>query len=171
MKRIILMLVIMFLSTLSYAKNISNLDTVIAKIKKSSKVSVVVPATLPDKQETKIYFASADLAAQQVGIDYSINFSAIEDCNGAKYCNLGYIRAESNKKPEWRTDRSNKKITIPVQLSHNIKGYYTPGHAAGDYWPADIQWSMRGVLYTLSWDTDKNTLIKMANSAITDGAH
>ena len=54
-----------------------------------------------------------------------------------------------------------------MDLTNNIKGYYTPGFDAGTSVEPKIQWQYNDVLYTISWATaDQNDLVHMANSAI-----
>jgi hypothetical protein len=145
---------------------INNLDVVIKTVKQQSSILVRFPALVPKTDSSKKYFSSADLTRKSQGIDYLINIDSTEDCNGIHYCNIGTVRAKSGAKPETYLDRDNKIITYPVILDNHLKGYFTPGHAMADYFSANIQWQEKGVLYQITWDTNKETIIKMANSAI-----
>jgi hypothetical protein len=66
---------------------------------------------------------------------------------------------------------NNQEITVPVILNNNLKGYYTPAHAMGDFWPTMLVWRDKNVLYTITWqlkpEIEKTAIIAMANSMIT----
>lgn len=155
---------------------IQNLDKVLAQIKQEAKVPVLFPYQVPKPVESKKYFANRDSVAAQNGYIYWVNVDYTADCNGIKVCNVGNMTARRSTSPELFTDMQNNHITTEVQLSKNIKGYYTPGHPMGDYFPANVQWITNGVLYSLTWiavpktaDEEKSALIAMANSAIIGG--
>ena len=75
--------------------SVRGLNQVIEDIKTKIQVPVVFPKYVP-KPTTK-YFAHADLTPQKNSTNYFINVDATKDCNGAKYCNIGYVRAEKNQ--------------------------------------------------------------------------
>ena len=112
---------------------VQDLATTITDVKKKTNVAVVFPRVVPLPVVDIKYYASSDLSAVGNGIAYIINIDSTKDCNGAHYCNIGSLRAEQGGNPQIFYDRDNKPITINVMLANNIKGYYTPGHAMGDY--------------------------------------
>src|SRR5690606_31902918 len=100
---------------------------------------------------------------------YLISVGYTPDCNGVHVCTVGYLRVERNAKPEMQQDRDGNEITETVMLADNIKGYYTPGHPMGSYFPPVIQWNLGDILYTVSWDdkfADKDALKAMTNSIL-----
>lgn len=151
------------------ADSIKDLNQVIEDIKTKIQVPVVFPKYVPKSSQE--YFAHSFFSNQKDSTDYWINVDSTKDCNGAKFCNVGYVKAEKNKPIEQFQDRDNKNITIPVALPNHKKAYFTPGHAMGDFFPPNIQWQEDNVLYTISWSNikpsknEKATLLNMAASA------
>lgn len=148
---------------------IQGLDNAVAQIKLKTTVPVIFPTIIPTNQNLHTYFANSDLSQMQNGIDYTINVDATQNCSGAHYCNIGYVRAQKGGNPQVNYDMHNKQLTVSVILANNTKAYFTPGHAMADFFPAEIQWRDKNILYTLTWNTDQNSIIKMANSAIVAG--
>lgn len=148
---------------------IQDLTNTLAELKKKTNVPVIFPNVVPPPSNNVKYYASSDLSAVSNGIAYTINVDSSKDCNGAHYCNIGSLRAEQGGNPQIFYDRNNKEITVIVALSNKTKGYYTPGHAMGDYFSPNLQWRNKNVLYTLSWNqnlnsAERDTLIRMVNS-------
>lgn len=153
------------------AKSIIGLPKVIEQAKKTSSVPVIFPKKIPADSQIKTYYASASLTNIPHGVNYMINIDRTKDCHGAHYCNIGSLYAETNANPQIHYDRNHHEITMSVKLHHNYKGYFTPSHAMGDFWPAILQWRNNGTLYTLSWNVnppakEKKALTEMANSII-----
>ncbi|MGD9107787.1 MAG: hypothetical protein PVI75_01270 [Gammaproteobacteria bacterium] len=153
------------------ATSIVGLPRAIAKVKKKSTLPILFPKQVPVDPEIKTYYASTSLTNIPLGINYIINVDRTKKCNGAHYCNIGMLQAESKANPQMYYDRNHQEITVPVKLDKDFKGYFTPSHAMGDFWPAMLQWRNNGTLYTLSWNVnpqakEKYALIKMANSII-----
>ncbi len=149
---------------ISATEAIQNLSDAVNTAKKDSNARVVFPQLVP--KASKPYFASVDATAKTRGASYVINIDKTKTCNGVHVCNVGYVQAELRGNPQIYYDINNKEITEPVMLANHIKGYFTPGHAMGDFFPASIQWRDRDVLYSITWQTDRDTMIKIANSAI-----
>ncbi|MHB1949426.1 MAG: hypothetical protein ACYCQI_15085 [Gammaproteobacteria bacterium] len=152
--------------------HIVDFNKAIDQAKKSSHVNVEFPAFIPKPETGKKYFASLDENSPQYGFEYMINIDSTPDCHGVKYCNIGIISARKADHVEIVKDRKNKMITTPVMLADGIDAYFTPGHAMGDYFPANIQWVDGHTAYMISWlfgkTSDKNMrdfLVTMANSA------
>lgn len=144
---------------------IQDLEKTLQEVKQHSKVPVLFPTLVPKDPADKPYFASSDLSAQKYGISYLINIDKTKDCKGVHACNIGYVKAEQGGNPQVYYDLHNKELTTALMLPHHIKAYYTPGHAMGDYSPANIQWRDKNILYTIIWPTERDALVKMANSA------
>ena len=145
---------------------ITNLEIVIKEIREQTSVPFRFPYKVPASNHSKKYFASIDFSRSVQGLEYRINIDATADCHGIHYCNVGTVTAKSSNKPTIYRDKNENIITVPVKLTHNIQAYYTPGHAMADYFSANIQWQEGGVLYQITWDTNKKAMIAMANSAI-----
>ena len=154
---------------------IQNLAKTLKQVKSEAKVPVLFPEVVPQSSDKKKYFANRDLTMTQNGYSYWINVDSTAKCNGVKYCNIGNFIARKDAAPEQFVDRDNKPITENVKLAKDTQGYFTPGHAQGDFFPANIQWMTKGVLYSLTWSKDmakndeKNSMVAMANSAISAG--
>lgn len=153
---------------------VRGLTKLIAQLKTKTDVPVLFPTVVPQSPDKSPYYASTDLSVAKYGIKYIINVDATKDCNGAHYCNIGYLKAERGTKLQIYRDRTNKEITTNIALTHNINGYYTPGHPMGDYFSPNIQWISKKVLYTINWnpapgiseEAIRNLLTTLANSAI-----
>lgn len=150
---------------------IPDIQKTIVAVKAKTAVPVLFPTSFPPNTKLTTYFASSDLSQVSNGISYTINIDSTKDCHGVHYCNIGYISAKKDANPQVYYDMANRKITEPIILAHKIKGYYTPGHAMGDFFPANIQWQENGVLYAISWNTTAAIIRNMANSAINKGPH
>lgn len=145
---------------------IQNLSQVIHDAKQKVQIPVIFPTIIPKKSAPQ-FFANLDSSSKERGLVYRINVDGDKTCNGAHYCNVGYVTAKQGIKPEKYLDRNDQPITETVVLANKITGYYTPGHPMGSFFPANIQWNDKDVLYTIAWNTSsKDSLIKMANSAI-----
>lgn len=160
-------------SMLNASTTIQGLADTINTAKKNSDIPIIFPRLIAQQtanaatdQTKPQYFAYTPSAPSQDGVSYVIYVDAAADCHGAHYCNIGYIQAEKGGNPQIFYDLKNNEITKPVPLKNKIKAYFTPGHAMADYFPAEIQWRNKNILYTISWNTNRENIIKMANSAI-----
>ena len=102
------------------------------------------------------------------GSDYAIEVANSTACNLSKTCVLGSLIFQGQANPTIYYDRENREATSRVILHQGIHGYYTPGLAMADFWPAKLEWRYREVLYTLTWSNldDKQAFVIMANSII-----
>lgn len=146
---------------------IANYDKVVEQAKKSSHITVEFPAFIIKPKSGKKYYASFDENSQQYGFEYIINIDSTPDCHGVKYCNVGMISARKSDQIEMMKDKKNKTITKSVMLADGINAYYTPGHAMGDFFPANIQWTDGKALYTISWNGENESAISMRNYLVT----
>lgn len=176
MKEIYLLLVsILFFASHALANNnlcqlepvtqkIPQIDTSLAGIKKQTALPVIFPQLLPKNNSNTSLFIYVEPI--QANGKYTIDIDSTADCHGTHYCNFGAVQAEKFAKPILYTDMQNRNITVPVKLTPKISGYFTPGHAMGSYFPANIQWQNKEILFSITYDTTKENLIAMANSAI-----
>jgi hypothetical protein len=149
---------------------VKNLDRVMQQAQAKSGKPVIFPGQIPIDKSIKQYYASASLTNVPLGVNYRINIDRKKKCNGAHYCNIGTLQVENKGQPQIFHDRNGKKITYPVKLALNYIGYFTPGHAMADYWPAMLQWRDNSTMYTITWNIDPKkervAIINMANSII-----
>lgn len=178
-RRFLVLFSYFFLPSLSFAlppvqtvdaqKFITNLSSTLAELQKKLTIEVIFPEKILANNSHQGYFANSDSFMAQRNSGYQINVDYAANCQGAHYCNVGYMRGEKEGKLELQENRQHKIITEKVRLAKNIPAYYTPGHAEGSYFPPMLQWQDNHVLYTLTWDdhfATKAALIIMANSAI-----
>lgn len=144
----------------------------VEQAKKMSHINVEFPTFIPKSKTEKKYYASFDANSQKYGFEYMINIDSTPDCHVVKYCNIGIFSARKTEKIEMMKDKKNNVITKPVMLADGIDAYFTPGHAMGDFFPANIQWKDGQGVYTITWNGEMETkhsvqdfLVTMANSA------
>lgn len=134
----------------------------ITSMQKKTNVTVLFPRKIPNKK----YY----LTAKITNSGYIIYADETKNCGGVHACNIGFASAEVAGNPIIYYSMDNKELTEPVKLANNLKGYYTPGHAMGDFWPTNIVWRDKNVLYSITWQLnpkiEQQTIIAMANSMI-----
>jgi hypothetical protein len=123
------------------------------------------PALLPARDAKAPLYAYVDTSND----NYTLSLDSERGCKGAHYCSVGALVVSKDGAPEMQRDMSGKDITVNVKLPDGQPAFFTPGHAMGDFWPAQIQWMRNGALYSLSWngpfpDGEQQTLLKMAGS-------
>jgi hypothetical protein len=126
---------------------------------------VVYPALLPARDANAPLYAYIETRND----DYTLSLDSERGCKGAHYCSVGALAVSKGRAPDMQRDMNGRDITVAVRLSDGQPAFFTPGHAMGDYWPAQIQWMRNGALYSLSWngpfpDGEKQTMMKMARS-------
>ncbi len=118
------------------------------------------PQTIPLLKENIKAYASFS----PYGNGYAINIDATANCHGVNFCNLGRLIVQCHTNIIKVTDHT----TSLVNLSNGIQGYFTPGLAKADYWPANLQWQSHQRHYTLEWRhlDNQKAFMQMANSLI-----
>lgn len=169
----IILACILFIPCLSFAttkmatakKAIDNLPSTLTKLTLKTDAEIVFPHKVPVTSGKKYY-----AFAQSTKSGYIIYVDSTPECHGVHTCNIGSIVAQKAGNPQIYYDMLNKEITVPVKLDRGFKGFYTPGHAMGDYWPPRLEWRRDNILYSLSWQLDntsaEDTLIHMANTTL-----
>lgn len=169
----IVLICILLIPCLSFAtpkmvtakKAVTNLPTVLTKLTLKTDTEIVFPHKVPTTSKKKYY-----AYAESTKSGYVIYIDNTPECHGVHNCNIGSITAEKAGNPQIYYDIQNKEITVPVVLTRGFKGYYTPGHAMGDYWPPRLEWRRDNMLYSLSWQLDnstaEDTLLHMANTTL-----
>lgn len=141
---------------------VKNLASTINTVKTKTTLAVVFPTVVP--QSKTPYYASYWMGRGQ---RYTLNIDTSAACHGAHYCNTGSLAAVENGKPHMYAAKNHQILTVPVNLANHTKGFYTPGHAMGDYWPPMLEWQQGSVLYRLTWnDASSKDLMSMANTVI-----
>lgn len=141
---------------------VQNLAPTMRTVKTKTKLPVVFPTMVPKPKAQ--YYASYWMGRGQ---RYTLNIDASAACHGAHYCNIGSLTAIENGKPHMYSSKSHQLLTVPVNLANHAHGFYTPGHAMGDYWPPMLEWQQGTVLYRLTWnDASSKDLMSMANTVI-----
>lgn len=179
MRKCLILVAALFISISSFAVVVSKtidakgfivgMKTAINEAMKTSPVPVLFPSKVAADTQHDHYYASNDEYAAKNMKGYQINVDYKQDCKGAHYCTVGYIRGQQDMQPEIQKDKNNKIITEDMRLNNDTQGFYTPGHAMGSYFSPTLQWHINNVLYTLSWDdhvASKEAMIEMANSVI-----
>ena len=152
-------------------KVIANLQQVINDTKAKARIPVLFPAQVPVDQINQKYYASATVGAE--GNNYVISIGKTADCNGQKYCNVANISGALGERPQIYSAMRGPDLTEPMELTNDNRGYFTPAHAEGDFWPTMIEWRMDNILYRIAWTLDSKNemqmIVALANSAVQAG--
>ena len=130
-----------------------NYKQLIKQLPKNSEIKIRIPQEIISYKTQKVYANVLKQNAQS----YFISFDSIQNCHGAKYCNIGSISGELNKNPKIYYDLNNQEITQLVILDTGLRGYFTPAHAMADYWPSMLVWRQGNALYTIKWKIPNTT--------------
>jgi hypothetical protein len=127
-----------------------------------------VPLRLPeyvpysDDKETKLYSILKVAEPER----YSIELTWLQDCDGGNACHVGYVGASKTPFP------SERKRRVPVSLAGGIGGFFVGFDCGAHCDDASLDWKEGDYYYGISLKAaDKNTLVRMANSAIEGAAH
>ena len=157
--------------------NINNLAETVDNIKSKTEIPIIFPTQVPKlNKDAKGYFANHDgkIDNQQ----YTITVDYTKECHSTHYCSAATVMGRIGVNPEMFYSMNNMPLTTEVTLDKNFKGFYTPGHPMGSYFSPTVQWRDGNILYSISWqistknqEEEKQTLIKIANSAIAAGSY
>ncbi len=129
---------------------ISNVPQQLLDFAKINDCHMILPKKLPVTSEQKQYYLHTEKNA--LGCTAYIDYTAA--CQGAHYCNAGFITVADNKLPSGQ----------PLKTSTGVY-YFQKGHAEADYQGKQISWLEGKTLYQLSWPQATSVeLIKMAES-------
>jgi hypothetical protein len=172
MKRYLLTLAALLpLSALASAQYIRTDDAVPNAAKVAARIAeklgepVAYPSMLPSQSNKLHAYGETDA---KIGA-YTIFLDSQPGCKGAHYCNVGALSVSKGQTPADLRDLQGRDITVKVKLANGQDAYFTPGHAMGDFWPAQIQWTRDGALYSLVWngkfpDGELRTMTTLADS-------
>ncbi len=134
---------------------------ILTELKAKTSVPILLPTDFgPDDGKVPLYASLGK--ADKTGYIIDVSFTA--DCQGANACRSGgvYAQVVASNIPA-PTGKS-------VALSNGLTGYYTDITCGASCGEATLSWRQANVLYTIGSKTaNQDSLIKMANSAITNG--
>ncbi|MEA2409677.1 MAG: hypothetical protein QOC77_238 [Thermoleophilaceae bacterium] len=134
--------------------------SLLPKVKKKSGLAV----RLPSKIHVFVKPSRAYPGGSATKKSYFLELDAVKGCNGANACFLASFSGERGGKPSFK-----KKVS----LTHGITGYFRPVTCGASCAPAFIQWKEGKVLYEIEnkgvTGSEKASMVKLANSAITGG--
>lgn len=135
-----------------------------------------IPLRLPDQIPASSYVVLWSASSR----GYEIALVSEPTCR-SNYCRNGLISAKKLtsdtssieqefaflKDPKFRPQARSPELFGTVQLVNGKQGYFIPWVLGANYSDAKVIWEENGYRYLVSWRKgDRNTLIKLANSAI-----
>lgn len=147
--------------------SINNLAAVLSGLQKQTSLPVVFPKLIPQTQNSKGLYAYLE-PSSNYNNSYQIDIGSTPNCNGVKVCTLGSFSLQKGATPQMQTDINKNVITQKLEKAGKV-AYFTPSHAMGDYFPAQLQWVKNGIMYSIAWNlqsqnAEQKTLVKMARS-------
>lgn len=137
---------------------------VVPLLLQKTSVPVRLPEYVPDSDDKEATLYSIIKVAESDR--YSIELAWLQDCAGGNACHVGYI--DGSKTPF----RSEHKRQVPVSLAGGLKGLFTGFDCGAHCDDASLAWKEGDYYYDISLKAaDKNTLVRMANSALESAAH
>ena len=129
-------------------------------VKKAAKFDVLLPSRFTSDRR-KLYSQGRGR-----GRCYRCDVGAVKGCGTATACFVASFRARRGGKPT---------NTRKVGLRGDRRGYFRRSSCGASCGPASLQWVQDGALYTIeaklgTQQTERRILIRLANSAIANGA-
>jgi hypothetical protein len=129
-------------------------------VKKTAKIDVLLPSRLTSEHR-RLYSQGRGRARS-----YRFDIGAVKGCGTATACFVASFRARRGGKPT---------NTRKVELRGGRRGYYRPLKCGASCAAPSLQWVQDRVLYTIEAKlgtrrTQRRILIRLANSAIANGA-
>lgn len=136
--------------------------TIFPALKYQTKILILLPEYVPETETPNQVFAILEKSTPK---HYQIMLAFAEDCRGGNACRMGSISGEEGIP---KTTSIEPEI---VNLSENIKAYFIPSKCGANCSDATLIWSQGEYFYTVAIKAgNKDTLIKIANSAIANGS-
>ena len=136
--------------------------TIFPSLKYQTKIPILLPEYVPETETPNQVFAILEKSTPK---HYQIMLAFAEDCRGGNACRMGSISGEEGIP---KTTSIEPEI---VNLSENIKAYFIPSKCGANCSDATLIWSQGEYFYTVAIKAgNKDTLIKIANSAIANGS-
>jgi len=129
-------------------------------VRKTAKIDVLLPTRLTSEHR-RLYSQGSGRARS-----YRFDIGAVKGCGTATACFVASFRARRGGKPT---------NTRKVRLRGGRRGYYRPLKCGASCAAPSLQWVQDRVLYTIEAKlgtrrTERRILIRLANSAIANGA-
>lgn len=129
-------------------------------VKKAAKFDVLLPSRFTSDRR-KLYSQGSGRARS-----YRFDVGAVKGCGTATACAVASFRARRGGKPT-----NTRKVT----LRGGRRGYFRALQCGASCAAPSLQWVQGGVLYTIeaklgSQKTERRVLVRLANSAIANGA-
>ncbi|RUS99385.1 hypothetical protein DSM106972_078270 [Dulcicalothrix desertica PCC 7102] len=131
---------------------------ILPKLKKNSKIAILLPKQIPGSESENKLYAVVETATPN---KYGIILGFTPDCNGGTACRYGFVGAESvtNKTP-----RQRGKV---VSLQNRTTAYFTESQCGANCSDGILTWRRRGVQYSAGLKAGKlNDVLQMANSFV-----
>ncbi|WP_414755830.1 hypothetical protein [Anabaena sp. CCY 9910] len=131
---------------------------ILPKLKQKSQIKILLPKYIPESDGTNPIYAIIETSTPK---KYDILLGFSPDCTGGTACRLGVVSAEA-------VTGSTPRLTGKrVNLARGIAGYFVDFSCGANCSDATLTWRQQGVQYSFGLKAgDRNSLIKMANSAI-----
>jgi len=131
-------------------------------LKSQTKIPILLPEYVPEADSLNQVFAILENATPT---QYQIMLAFAESCRGGNACRLGSISGEEG------IPKSTSTEPEIIDLNITTKAYFIPSRCGANCSDARLSWAHGKYFYTIAIKAgDKNTLIKMANSAIANGS-
>jgi hypothetical protein len=129
-------------------------------VRKTAKIDVLLPSRLTSEHR-RLYSQGSGRARS-----YRFDIGSVKGCGTATACFVASFRARRGGKPT---------NTRKVELRGGRRGYFRPLKCGASCAAPSLQWVQDGVLYTIeaklgTKKTERRVLIRLANSAIANGA-
>jgi hypothetical protein len=130
-------------------------------LKYQTKIPVFLPGDIPGAESAQPLYAILEASTTN---NYQILLAFTENCGGGNACRLGSVSGNALSE---RTPLAGQ----PVMLTNGVTGYFVEATCRANCSDATLSWERDGDLYTVGLKAgDRAALIKMANSAIANGA-
>ncbi|MBD2345321.1 hypothetical protein [Anabaena subtropica] len=132
--------------------------SILPKLKQKTQIKILLPKYIPESDGTNPIYAIVETSTPK---KYDILLGFSPDCTGGTACRLGVVSAEA-------VTRKTPRLTgRRVTLAKGITGYFVDFRCGANCSDATLRWRQQGVQYSFGLKAgDRNSLIKMANSAI-----
>ena len=153
-------------SLINSEKAIKNLNSALSNLSHQTNLTVIFPKKIWISKKLRPYYLYTENMSKN---QYRLSVDTSSHCNGAHYCSIGTLMGIKNGSAQNYESKDHQKITTLIYLNHKKKIWFTPSHAMGSYWPAQIEWRENSILYRLTWNVDlpysePSVLLEMAGS-------
>jgi hypothetical protein len=131
---------------------------ILPKLRQKTRIPIILPKVIPGSEGENQLYAILEAATPR---KYDILLGFSPNCTGGTACRFGVVTAAT-------VTRKTPRLTgRPVSLAKGITGYFVDFSCGANCSDATLTWRQQGVQYMLGLKAgDRNSLVKMANSAI-----